>query len=273
MKKNYSTVLSLILVIATVMGLSACGTDVSSDSNVTQLTVAVCNNSKPNSYTDDNGVLVGYEVEIIQAIDEKLDEYEFTIEAVSQDAEEIGIDTGKYALIAQGFYKTEERAAKYLIPDENTGVSLMKIYTLESETINSMEDLGGKTLAPVPPNGGIYNFITAYNEEHPDSQVEFDTAENVAIATRFSELVDGKYDAIIWPSANLDLSEIEKSLKVTFRASDPVSVNPTYFLIAPDQEAFYEKVNKAITELKEDGTISEISKKYFGEDILQYYSE
>lgn len=234
------------------------------------LTVAVANSSKPNSYTDTDGKLTGYEVEVLQAIDRIVPEYELTIEAVSQSAEEIGIDTGKYALIAQGFFKNAEREQKYLIPEEYTGVSLIKIYSLQDSPVNSLEELQGKKLAPVPPNGGLYNLLVQYNEAHPDTAVEIATAENVPIANRFKELIDGKYDAIIWPSASLDLQEIEKGLGAKFSASEPVQINPTYFLVSKEQSDFHTKVNDALKQLKQDGTLPQLAEKYFGENIFEY---
>lgn len=236
-----------------------------------KITVAVASNSKPISYTDTDGKLTGYEVDVLRAIDDAVPEYEFNIESVSQSAEEVGIDTGKYALIAQGAFKTADREKKYLIPDENTGLSLIKIYSLKDKTdIKTLADLKGKKLAPVPPNGGIYNTLTAYNKAHPDTAVQFATAENVPIANRFKELLDGKYDAVVWPSSNLDLTAIEKNLGSSFRASDPVQINPTYLLIAKSQTDFYNKVNAAVKKLKQDGTLVKLSQKYFGENIFDY---
>lgn len=236
-----------------------------------KITVAVASNSKPVSYTGTDGKLTGYEVDILRAIDDAVPEYELNIESVSQSAEEVGIDTGKYALIAQGAFKTADRAKKYLIPDENTGLSLIKIYTLKEKTdIKTLADLKGKKLAPVPPNGGIYNMLTAYNKDHPDTAVQFTTAENVPIANRFKELQDRKYDAVVWPSSNLDLPAIEKSLGTSFGASDPVQINPTYLLIAKSQTDFYDKVNAAIKKLKQDGTLTKLSQQYFGENVFDY---
>lgn len=261
------------LVLASLLVLSACGDSAreASGDAAQAVTVAVANASKPNSYTDTEGKLTGYEVDILRAIDDIIPEYKLNIEAVSQSAQEIGIDTGKYALIAQGFFKTADREAKYLIPEEHTGVSLMKIFTLQEQTdVHTLADLQGKKLAPVPPNGGIYNLLVNYNEQNPNAAVSFSTAENVPIANRFKELLDKKYDAVIWPSANLDLGEIENSLGAQFRASEPVQINPTYFLIAKEQTDFYEKVNQAIRQLKENGTLPEISETYFGENVFEF---
>ncbi|MDR2296221.1 MAG: transporter substrate-binding domain-containing protein [Clostridiales Family XIII bacterium] len=246
--------------------------DEAPSAEVQTLSVATTASSKPNSYIDDEGTLTGYEVDILHAVDEALPEYAFAIDPVSQSAEEVGIDTGKYVLIAgQGFFRNADREAKYLIPEENTGVSLMKLFTPEAdESINGLEDLKGKRLAPVPPNGGLYNLLIEYNEAHPDVPVDFTTAENVPIANRFQELAEGKYDAILWPSANLDLPAIEENLGVRFRATAPVRINNTYFLLAKGNEAFCDRLNEAIKKLKRDGTLSRLSERYFGEDIFQY---
>lgn len=260
-----------LLAIILVLGAITSGCGNSSKSDVINLTVAVANNSKPVSYVDEDGTIKGFEVDILRAADERMQNYDFTIEAVAQEAEEIGIDTGKYALIGEACFKTAEREEKYLFTDENTGVSLIKLYTLNDKTdINSLADLKGYTLAPVPPNGGLYNLLTAYNEENPDATVDFSTAESVPIAERFQQLLDGTYDAVIWPSANLDLDAISKSLGTEFRSTNPVKVNPTYFLISKDQQDFYNGFNKVITELKNDGTLSKISVEYYGEDVFQY---
>jgi len=38
-------------------------------------------------------------------------------------------------------------------------------------------------------------------------------------------------------------------------------------------EAFAEEYDKAIKELKEDGTIAKLSEKYFGEDVFSYVTD
>lgn len=48
-------------------------------------------------------------------------------------------------MIAQGLFKSAEREEKYLLPSENNGASLMKIYT-NNKNIKDMKDLVGKKL-------------------------------------------------------------------------------------------------------------------------------
>lgn len=60
--------------------------------NATKVVVAVATEEKPLSYTDEKGNLVGYEVDALKAVDELIPEYEFDIQAVEADSQQIGLD-------------------------------------------------------------------------------------------------------------------------------------------------------------------------------------
>lgn len=257
--------------------LGACGSDGASgdggsEAGVRTIEVAVPPAAKPLSYTE-NGELTGYEVEILRKVDEKLQDYEFHIVGVGDSAAEVGLDTGKYDLIAQGLFLSEEREEKYLIPSESNGASLMKIYTNEeNKDIETLEDLVGKNISPPNPSGGVFNFLTEYNEENPDNQIEFKTSDSgISYADRLKEVESGKYDALVLPS-NLGQNEIIEQAGLKIHTTEPVKIFPTYFLIhkSEENEALNEEISKALAELKEDGTLSELSVKYYGEDVFQY---
>jgi L-cystine transport system substrate-binding protein len=236
--------------------------------------VAVEAGAKPLSFEDDNGELTGYEVEVLQEIDEIVEEYDFNLEAVEGDSVQIGLDAGKYALIGGGLYKTPEREEKYLFPDEINGVSLINIYVSEDDTsIASLDDLVGKNVVPSSPNGGIYNLLTTYNQEHRDAQITVNTAEGASLADRFLSVDSGEYDAIVLPN-NLGFDEIKETLNLKVKAvEEPVKINPTYFVLGKDQTDLKEKLDEALVELKEEGKLSELSIKWYGEDTFTYYEE
>ncbi|WP_163227147.1 transporter substrate-binding domain-containing protein [Bifidobacterium choloepi] len=271
--------LAALLAVGALAGTAACGGTASDSSNAaaaddkaaTTLTVAVAANSKPLSYTNDNGELDGYEYQVLKAVDDLLDGYDLNIEAVADDAEDIGIDTGKYALTAGGYFKTAKREEKYLLPSVNSGVSLMRLYTTKDRTdINTLDDLVGKVVAPISPSGGVNNLLAGYNEEHSDAQIDLTYQEDLPIADRFSGLLSGKYDAVVIPQQSFDLDSIESALGATFRGSEPVQVNNQYFLINKDYEDFAARVDEALATLKDNGTLTSLSKKYFGTDVFQY---
>lgn len=268
------SIVALTCSIAALVSLAACGgqgASAGADSGAKTINIAVAANSKPLSYTDDSGQLAGYEVDVLKAIDKDLNDYTFKYEAVADDAETVGIDSGKYALITGGYFKTDERVKKYLIPDDTTGISLMKVYTLPSRTdIKSLEDLHGKKVAPISPDGGVNKLVTKYNAEHPDKAIDVTHQDNITMAANFQGLVDKKYDAVIEPEQSFDVNAIRKSLGVKFRATEPVEVDRQYFLVSKKQPEFFKELNTAITKLKDDGTLKQLAVKDYGEDVFKY---
>lgn len=269
--------ISLISLLGFSLLLTACGSDETSSnksdsSGERTIKVAVPPASKPLSWEED-GKLVGYEPDILRLVDEKLEDYKFNLVGVSDSAAEIGLDTGKYDMIAQGLFKSEERAKKYLLPSESNGASLMKIYTNEAnKDIKGMKDLVGKKIVPTTPTGGVFNFIMAWNEENPSYKIEFQTSDHgLSYGDRLKEVEAGKYDALILPS-NLGQSKIIKSENLKIYVTDPVKVFPTYFMIhkKEENEKLTEEVSNALKELKEEGKLSELSIKYYDEDVFQY---
>jgi len=239
---------------------------------VKTVNVALEAGSKPLSYEDENGNKVGYEVDVVNAVDQLIDDYAFNIEFVESEATQIGLETGKYAIIGGGLYKTPERVEKYLIPDAITGVSLIYIYVHEdNDSIKSLDDLAGKKLVPSTPNGGIFNLLTKYNSDHPDKQITITTAEGVSIADRFKSVDTKEYDALVLPN-NLGFNEIKKELGLKVKAVEqPVQINGTYFALAKGEEDLSAKVEAALKTLRENGTLSELSVKWYGEDTIQYF--
>lgn len=181
------------------------------------------------------------------------------------------MDTGKYAFIGGGLFKNPEREEMYLFPDEYTGVSIIRIYTrADDDSIQTLDDLVGKTVHPVTPNGGIFNLLTDYNEAHPEAQIDIQLGESGNFAQRFQALNDGVSDAVVMPS-NLGAEEIitELNLNVS-HVEEPVQVNPTYLMMAQDQAELKTELDKAISELRENGELAALSEKWYGEDMFQY---
>ena len=54
---------------------------------------------------------------------------------------------------------------------------------------------------------------------------------------------------------------------------DPFTVVGAHFIINKDNKDLLDAVNGAIKELKDDGTIGEMSKDVWGEDIIEKYKD
>lgn len=246
-------------------------TEAPSDSDVQEVTVAVENASNPLSFTNDAGELTGYEVDVIHALNEVIEGYHLNIESVSAEATQVGLDTGKYVFIGGGLFKNAEREELYLFPEEHTGVSTIEIFKrADDDSIQTLDDLVGKVVHPVTPNGGIFNLLTAYNEEHTEAPIALQLGESGNFAQRFQALNDEVSDAVVMPS-NLGAADIIEELSLNVNTADePVQVNPTYFVLAKDQTDLKEKLDAAIQQLKEEGTLAELSEKWYNENMFDY---
>jgi len=148
------------------------------------------------------------------------------------------------------------------------------IYVNEADSsIKGLDDLVGKKLVPSSPNGGMYNLLTSYNDEHPDTQITITTADGTSLADRFKSIDSGEYDALVLPN-NLGFNEIKEQLGLKVKPVEtPVAINPTYFLLGKDQTDLKEKIDIGLKELRENGTLAELSVKWYGEDTIQYYTK
>lgn len=268
MKKTHR-ILAILPILLIALFLTACGK--SSGQSKKTYDVAVSTASKPLSYQE-NGKLKGYEVDVLKAVEKKLGNVKFNYSAVSQTAELIGLDSKKYDFAANGFYSNPERQKKYLVPKQNDGLSLVKVYYNKNKvkkSIKNLDDLSGLRVAPVNPNGGMYNLLTTWNKIN-SKKVKVLTSDQFPLQQLLKDVNSGKYDALIDPS-NLGENEIISGLKLNnIRSSEPVRAFPTYFLFTKDNTAISKRVDKALKELKKDGTLSKLSKKYFGDDVFQY---
>ncbi|KAA9234505.1 MULTISPECIES: transporter substrate-binding domain-containing protein [Aerococcus] len=265
------TLKTFIIVLAGLF-LAACGNNQGgSESGAKTVTVAVENASKPLSFTDEKGNLTGYEVELIQALDEAMPEYNINIESVDSEAAQVGLETGQYDFIGGGLYKNPERESMYLFPEKHTGASVIEIYKrADDDSIQSLDDLTDKKVHPVTPNGGIFNLLTAYNEAHPDNQIDIQLGESGSFAERFQAVDKGESDAVVMPS-NLGADQIIEELGLNVNTADqPVQVKATYFMIAPDREDLKEALDKAIQQLADEGKLQELSEKWYGKNIFDY---
>jgi len=243
-----------------------------SGSSVRTIKIATAAESKPLSWGAIGVEPQGYEPDVLKAINAKLPQYKFEMEGAADIAQETGLVTGKYDMASGGYFKAPAREKQFLIPASPLGASLMKIYSRKDSNIAGMKDLVGKQIVPVTAGGGVYRFVTQWQQENPGYKIDI-TASSAGIPypDRLKEVQNGKYDALILPS-NLGQQTVIENQKLDIKASEPVSINNTYVLIHRSEEnkALADDISRVLKELKEDGTLGKVSQKWFGEDITTY---
>lgn len=277
------------LVAATIVGRQLTGkTSASADSSqsssdkVTTLQVAHTQNYVPYDFVNDKGESDGFEVAVLKAVDDKLKNYKFEYTGTSDEDLLIGLESGKYDIGVKGAWYTEERAQKFVIPDQAIGASVIGFAIRKADEnkykdIDSFAKAGGK-LVPISPQNAQYNVIQEYNKKakHP---IELKESESFSVADAYAWVLEGRYDAYF--SIKLSFEEaVQKEGGAYHQYADQLTWFPykgieTYPLIHKNDtnKAFAKKYDKAIKELQKDGTIAKLSEKYFGEDVFSYVTD
>lgn len=268
MKKKSLALILVLGIVFTVAGCSSKSSSSSSSSKVKIIKVAGVNDAKPFTYIDQNGGFSGYDADVLKAINKKLPQYKFEYSGMEQSAMLLGVQSGKYDIGTCHLYKNAEREQKFLFPDEAFGLSALKLVTKkERNDINSLEDMVGKRLVPIPANDARYNIVEEYNKQHPDKQVNLTTIDSLNPADTFKMVASGQYDAAIYPAPAFP--GVQKELNLDIKLTGIVTKVPTYFVLNKKDTQLKDDIDKVLKELKDDGTLSKLSLKWYGEDVYK----
>lgn len=283
LKKLSKIVLTAALTGVLAAGLAGCG---KSDDKAAAggsdkkkvVNVAFTNYYVPYDFVNDKGEPDGFEVAVMKEVAKKLPQYEWKFTGTSDDDLLIGVESGKYQVGTKGIWKTAAREKKYVFPKNNIGASVIGL-VIRKENANEIKDMdffakfSGK-LVPIAPQDARYSVIEQYNKEHPDKQIQLKPSEAFQIADAYSWVLEGRYDAYL----EVELSyknNIEKADAPYHKFADSLTYLrykgiPTYPLFNKKEQKLADEYDKAVKELKDDGTIDKLEKQYFGESLSQY---
>ena len=253
--------------------------DGGSSAEVTRILVGTSGSPKPFLFTDDDNNVVGFDADVVAAVDELLPEYEFEYELTDFAAVFTGIDAGIYQMGDNNITKKPEREEKYLFGEEYYGYNYTGLVVkADNDSITSLEDLAGLTTY-TSGNGGFGQlFFEAYNEEHADDPVElvYTSADQ---RKQFQDLQDGVIDftfmeSVMWDNYKEEFPEFADTLKFVFLSDEETSEiqDPLSWFIFPktdEGKALQEAVDGALRELKENGRLNEIGQQWLGYDVVR----
>lgn len=212
----------------------------------------------PWTYHDENDDLVGYDVEVAQNIAEKLGvEVEFVEGA--WDGLLAGLDAGRYDIMVNGVGVTDERAEKYNFSTPYAYNKTAVIVRGDYDEISSMEDLNGKKTANT-----ISSTYAAQAEAYGATVTGVDDL-NQTIELLLSKRIDATLNAeVVFNDYKKEHPEADVKI-ATY--SDQVEEIAIPIRKGDDTVTLLEAVNDALDEMAKDGTLTELSEKYFGMDI------
>lgn len=212
----------------------------------------------PWSYMDENDELTGYDVEVAKAIADKLG-VEIQIVPGEWDGLFAGMDAGRYDMVVNGVEVTEERADKYDFSTPYAYIRTALIVKGDNDSIKTFEDLKGKKTA-----NSIASTYMNLAESYGATCYGVSTLDET-LTMVLQGRVDATLNAIV-SFTDYMAQHPDSNLKVV--ATTEEASNVAIPMRKGDETAsLREAVNKAIDELREDGTLSELSTRFFGEDI------
>lgn len=220
------------------------------------LTVGTEGTYPPFTYHDKNGKLTGFDVDIAAEVAKRLGVKPKFVES-KWDGMIAGLADKRFDMAANEVAITDQRKQKYDFSSPYIASRAVLIVRKDNHSIKSFDDIKGKTFAQ-----SLTSNLYKIAQQHGAKITSVD-GFNTAIDLLTSNRVDGTIND------NLSYLDLKKR-----RPDIPIKVvdkmnNATQngFMFRKNSGELINKVNKALADMKKDGTYLKISKKYFGTDV------
>ncbi len=252
--------IKLLILMMLIISLSGCGTITKENNGKKVVKVALSAEvNPPYLYTDSDNKPVGYDMDYMKELEKKLPQYDFQYEFGEEESNVVGIGVGKFDMGINWFFKTPEREQKFLYQKKPYVYSLTTLIVHnDTNDIETLDDLQHKRLTPMSPSGGLYSILTGYNKTH-NNQIDIDEIHKVSNGENFKMIESKRRDAMF---LNLTTYQaIQKELNADVKVGGVVSKESVHILYNKKNTQLQKDIDKATKELKEDGTLEELSKK------------
>ena len=237
----------------------------------------------PYFYVNDDNELTGVDIDIVKEVFNRLPQYELKIEHA--DALQ-GVLSGQYDIAVNNYGYTDERAESYYFSLPYKTSFNEYIQRTGDEPLTSLTDLADRGYKIELSAGSLTaNALEKWNTDNPDHQINI-VYSNANFQVRYQHIVDGTADVAIGDGPIIDNLLPQFGLEGQLEANEIdegtedflFPQNNTYFLFGKNEEgaALREDVDKALKEMKEDGTLSKITTEYLGVDTSpdeKYFDE
>lgn len=210
----------------------------------------------PFTYHDTDGKLVGFDVEIGEAIAKKLGVKAEFLEG-KWDGLIAGLDANRYDAVINQVGITEARKQKYDFSDPYIASKAVLIVRADDDSIKGFADLKGKKSAQ--------SLTSNFGKIAEGAGAELVGTDGFDQSIQL--VLTGRADATINDSLSfLDFKKHKPDANVKI-AAEQENADYSGVIIRKGEPELLEAINKALADIKADGTYQAISDKYFGQDV------
>lgn len=260
-------------------GGSAGGTSSASDSNnstastggVKKIIVGTGTGFPNVCFIDENGKLTGYDVELVREIDKRLPDVEFEFKTMEFSNLLLSLETNKIDFVAHQMETNPEREQKYLFNKVPYSIFLNRVTVAkDNNTIKGLDDLVGKKVLTGATSNAAY-LLNEYNKTH-NNGIDVVYTSGAANDT-VQQIVSGRVDATITTDfANRFNTDADGNVALK-TVGEPLNQSNVFFVFRKDEQPLSDEIDKAITEIKADGTLKKLSEQWLGDDFTQTLEE
>ncbi|WP_186670720.1 transporter substrate-binding domain-containing protein [Sporosarcina sp. BP05] len=274
-EKHLSKIILSLLLLSMMVVLAACGADSNTkkdDGSKTstwesiqekgEIVVATSGTLYPASFHDsDSKELTGYEVEIMNELGKRLN-LEIKYVEMGLDGMLTSLNSGQADLAVNDIEITEEREEKFTFSEPykySFGTAIVR--KSDHSGIESLEDLKGKKAA-----GAATSVYMQVGRDHGAEEVIYD---NVTNDVYLRDVSIGRTDVILndYYLQKLALAAFPE-FEIMIHPDIKYHPNVQAIIMKKDNDELLKQVNTVLADMHADGTISELSKKFFGgEDV------
>src|SRR5690625_3448618 len=203
--------------------------------------------------------LTGYDVEVMKEVAKRLD-FEISFEIMGIDSMLRAIESSRIDVAANDIEVTENRQEEFNFSEPyKYSYTTMAVRTEDNSGIETLEDLAGKKAG-----GGATTIYSQIAEQFGAEVVTYGNAPNEAY---LRDVHDSMTDVVI-NDYYLTKFGVAGFLDFDIQLHPDLKFHPTEqaVVIPKDADELTGKINGALDEMREDGSLAELAEKFYEED-------
>ncbi|WP_400162803.1 amino acid ABC transporter substrate-binding protein [Brevibacillus sp. TJ4] len=210
----------------------------------------------PFTFHDQSGALTGYDVEVVTEVAKRIGVEPVFMET-QWDAMFAGLDSGRFDVVANQVGIRPDRQEKYDFSTPYTVSTAVLVTHKDNETVKGFEDINGLKAAQTLTSN--LTDIARNNGAEIVGVEGFNQAIDLLVSKRVDVTINDGLSL-------LDFLKQKPDTPIKIVAKDP-NVAKNGFLFRKGSDDLVEAFNKALEEMENDGTLKQISEKWFNEDV------
>ena len=227
--------------------------------------VGTGNAYRPFAFVNANNQIDGFDIDVLKILSKYDKSLVFKFNGVQWNAVFPGLDSAKFDLLAYQITKTKEREEKYIFSDYSYFNDISGVIIREDQNITDFAQLNHQKIG-VSVGSNYARDLENYLKAHKDLHIEIKYYKNPPAL--IADLGANRIQAIIGePISSINIA---KAQNINLKATDIIlDKTPVYFVFNKKDIELKNRVSKALKKAIDSKDLSNLSIKYFKQDLTK----